>query len=268
MDAKDYLMSQLQESFGEDESRTITRILMEDVSEIKTFTVEELKLLVKRIRDDEPIQYITGIAPFYGFFFQVDPRVLIPRPETEELVYEVEKYIRKHGIEKGKVLDVGTGSGCIPITLSKLFQNLTVNGIDVSQDSLEVATLNNKKLDAKVDFKQVDFLDKNHWEGLNTFDIIVSNPPYIPKEESTLMKKNVLDHEPHLALFVENEDPLVFYRCIRDFALTMPHDVAVFLECNEYNASEVGALYALSFTTEIIKDLQGKDRIVKAIRRI
>lgn len=241
-------------------------ILYEDIPNIDEWEIDEVDNILSRLLGHEPIQYITGLAPFYGHLFEVDRHVLIPRPETEELVYAVEKFIRKHGYIQPRIIDIGTGSGCIPITLSSLFVQAKILGVDISEAALELALKNNRKMSAEVNFHCIDFLDKDQWIALGDFDIIVSNPPYIPDSEKSLMAANVLDYEPHLALFVEDQDPLIFYNKIFQFAQTQSGNIAIFLECNEYNAMDVESIFSTSYRTEIIKDMQGKNRILKAFR--
>lgn len=265
MDRSTYIFDKLNNHFTKEKNTSYTSILFEDMTDIEAIEIEELDARLNRIIQGEPIQYVTGVAPFYGHFFNVDNRVLIPRPETEELVYTVEKYIRKQGLETASIIDIGTGSGCIPVSIHKLFPDADVFGLDVSRDAIAVAQSNNKKMATDVTLIAMDILNVSQWDELKEFQIIISNPPYIPFKETDLMSSNVLDHEPHLALFVEDEEPLLFYQKILQFAERQKGKTAVFLECNEFNAKEVAALFSLSFNTEIIQDLQGKDRIVKAI---
>ncbi len=267
VELKTYISTKLEKSFSKESIDSVVAILLEDIPNIASLPKEEVDALIDRISKGEPSQYVTGVAPFYGYFFKVDKNVLIPRVETEELVYSVEKYIKKNNLEHSNVLDIGTGSGCIPITLKKLFPKLNVVGLDVSEGALSIAEENNNKLKTSVDFQNVDFLDEGKWDALGQFDIIISNPPYIPQNEQSLMSSNVLDHEPHVALFVENENPLLFYNEIFRFAEKQSSDkLAIFLECNEFNASEVQAVFEQDYKTQLIQDLQGKDRIIQAIR--
>ena len=265
-DCRTYLAKKLGAHFSEKETSQLISILIEDIPGLSELNESKLDEISNRLISGEPVQYVTGIAPFYGYFFEVSSAVLIPRPETEELVYCIEKFIKKNSLRSACILDVGTGSGCIPITLSMLFPAAKVQGVDVSEDALKVARSNNKKLGANVEFLVKDFLLDTAFDEADLPDILVSNPPYIPHHEKGLLGKNVLDHEPHLALFVENDDPLIFYRKICEFALSLNKPIAVFLECNEYNAQEVETLYKSDFDVELIKDLQGKDRIVKAVK--
>lgn len=263
-----YIENQLRLTFSADQARSFTKFLVEDIPTLNTFSKEQIDQLLLRLKNGAPIQYVTGVAPFYGHFFNVNESVLIPRPETEELVYTIEKYLKKERLLNARIIDIGTGSGCIPITLSTLFPKASIKGIDVSKNALEVALKNNEKLSTSVVFECFDFLDEENWSGIDEVDIIVSNPPYIPHSEKELMHSNVLDHEPHLALFVDNENPLLFYKKINEFASSLKNQVAVFLECNEYNALDVKTLFDDGFIVEVIQDLQGKDRIVKAIKNL
>jgi len=264
LDNRTYILAKLSSKLNIELSNSVCKILFEDIPNIDVLPRDEIDEIIRRVFNDEPVQYITGVAPFYGYFFQVDNSVLIPRPETEELVYTVEKYIKHQNLKSPRILDIGTGSGCIPITLNKLFPDSKVTGIDVSDKAIKVAVSNNTKLESNVTFQMINFLDERDWKDLGAFDIILSNPPYIPHSEKELMTPNVLDNEPHLALFVENDDPLIFYRKIFEFAARQSKDLAIFLECNEYNAKEVALLFGQTYNSEIIKDLQGKDRIVVA----
>ncbi len=218
---------------------------------------------INRINKQEPIQYILGESEFYGRKFIVNPSVLIPRPETELLVRQVVDV----GLRSPKILDVGTGSGCIAITLALEIPNSKVVGIDVSEDSLKVAGVNAIRNNAIVDFKLKSILQSI--SDINDLNIIVSNPPYITEGEKLTMKKNVLDHEPALALFVSNSDPLLFYKAIaRQGLVSLKQGGLLFVEINEMFGNEtVNLLSALGYhSVEVIKDMAGKDRMVKAIR--
>ena len=211
----------------------------------------------------EPIQYILGEADFYGLKFKVNPSVLIPRAETEELVHLILSN-HKNGTEL-KVLDIGTGSGCIPISLKKNRAKWLVSACDVSSGALAVANANAVKNGVEVDFFLRDILDERLSFEAQYFDIIVSNPPYIPFEERALMPKNVLENEPHLALFVENDTPLIFYKRIADVAnASLKVGGQLYFECNEFNAQKVAqVLQDKAFTAvEIHQDMQGKDRMI------
>lgn len=255
----------------------MSRIVFEDVYSITNFEredeltikqLEQLQRIETRLLAQEPLQYVMGMADFYGLKFRVDSRVLIPRQETEELVYWVletaKTAVYRH---VSKVLDIGTGSGCIPITLKKENPNLHVEAIDVSVEALDLAMENARLNDVSIAFREQDILDESNWNTAIRYDIIVSNPPYIPREEATLMPQNVKAFEPHIALFVENEDPLLFYRTIAKFALqTLQKQGLLFFETNEFNASAVQQmLEEMNFSVvELQKDMSGKERMIRA----
>ena len=178
---------------------------------------ERLADAVARLRAGEPMQYILGQTDFYGRLFSVDSRVLIPRPETEELVHLIchqERTARR-------LLDVGTGSGCIAISLALELPSATVSAVDISSDALTLARHNAEQLGARVDFRQADALQGLSEAFDEEFDVIVSNPPYVPESDRATMHRNVLEHEPALALFVPDDDPLRFYRAIAEAGLTL-----------------------------------------------
>jgi len=213
-----------------------------------------------------PIQYILGKADFYGLEFEVNANTLIPRPETEELVqwiiYDCE---RTNKSAKYRILDIGTGSGCIAVSLAKNLPNAEVFAIDVSQKALDTASRNAASNGVNVNFITQNILDAKDLE--NTFDIIVSNPPYVRELEKAEIKKNVLEHEPHLALFVDDHDALVFYRKIAELALkSLNVQGKLYFEINQYLGNEtVALLEKLGFTSiNLRKDIYGNDRMVKA----
>jgi len=237
---------------------TLTDILAE--KEIETLN---LSSVIARLNQHEPLQYILGEADFYGRKFKVSPSVLIPRPETELLIREVLKI----EIKAPRILDIGTGSGCIAITLNLEIPNSKICAVDVSQLALETAKENSKKLASTVKFIYTDFLKDNL--DLEPFDMVVSNPPYVRETEKQSMKPNVLNYEPHLALFVPDSDPLLFYKAIasKSKSLLKPNG-KIFVEINEKFAGEIKDLFVSSGFKEIkiIQDLDGKDRIVIAQR--
>jgi release factor glutamine methyltransferase len=217
------------------------------------------KMAVK-IRDGMPLQYAMGTAYFMGREFRVDPRVLIPRPETEELVQLV---LDTLGHEKKSVLDIGTGSGCIAISLKLERENWSVDAVDISSQALELASSNAHRLGAKVDFSALDILTVDPGKS---YDAIVSNPPYIASSESGEMQPNVLDYEPHLALFVPDNDPLVFYRRIAETGTRWLNPGGfIFVECNERLASETADIFRRNYTdVRVLRDLQERPRMVFA----
>lgn len=213
-----------------------------------------------------PFQYATGIAPFYGRDFSVGPGVLIPRPETEELCAWI---LKEHGQKEVRVLDIGTGSGCIGITLYLESRAMEVTAIDLSEDALANAFLNQENLNSKVQFQQVDFLNEAARNELPGFDIIVSNPPYIPLKDKETMHTNVKDNEPEMALFVPNEDPLIFYREIATFGQThLNEGGSIFCEMHRDYAVKVASVFReMDFKkVEVREDMHGAPRMLKVGR--
>jgi release factor glutamine methyltransferase len=227
-----------------------------------------------------PVQYVLGEAWFSGMKFYVDERVLIPRPETEELVEAVDsrqltvdsqQHDRRSNSEGGpiRILDVGTGSGCIAIALKKKKQEWDIWAVDLSTDALEVAKQNATSLAVDINFVQIDILSEKSRSALPVFDMIISNPPYIPQKDKAEMRENVLQHEPHLALFVSNDDPLIFYKEILSFANThLKPSGSLFFEIHEQLAEQVvSVLFASNYLQIMLKqDMQGRDRIISAIK--
>lgn len=212
-----------------------------------------------------PVQYVLGEAWFMGMKFFVNESVLIPRPETEELVEWVIESRKSETKDQKSLLDIGTGSGCISISIKKKLAHVSVTSIDISKDALETAGKNARALEADINFIQLDFLEEDSWRSLPVFDIIISNPPYIRRSESKGMAKHVVAYEPSVALFVPDEDALLFYRKIAWFAKDhLAENGMIFLEINEQLGKEAVALYeSYGFTAELRKDLQGKDRMLK-----
>ena len=224
-----------------------------------------LNEMIRRLQKNEPIQYIIGIESFFGLTFEVNPNVLIPRPETQELVswiigdYQSDESIR--------ILDIGTGSGCIPISLAKQLSKAEVESWDISEGALEVASRNCERNGVKVLLRQKDIL-KAAPEG-DLYDVIVSNPPYITNKEKTDMEANVLDWEPSLALFVPDEDPLLFYRKIAQLGCDMLKERgSLYFEINRaYGEETILMLKELGYAQiELKKDSWGNDRMIKAKR--
>lgn len=218
---------------------------------------------INQLKKGIPVQYVLGEADFYQLKFKVNEHVLIPRPETEELVYLI---LQDAKINQPKsIIDIGTGSGCIPIALKKHLPNTAINAIDISENAIAVAKENALKNKVEIDFTIADAL---HLESKNfqKFDVIVSNPPYIALSEMEDMEANVTKHEPHLALFVEDENPLIFYQKIADFALTnLQQNGVLYFEINQALAQETQELLEqIGFITEIIKDINQNDRMIKA----
>lgn len=272
-------LSALSSRYDAREAQQILRIIFEDSFHITwrarldhALTAEQRQFLVEAIRDlqaGKPVQYITGQAHFYGYVFEVNPSVLIPRPETEELVEQALKLGELVDHRMVKVLDVGTGSGCIPLTLKKERPYWQVEALDVSVDALEVARRNAIRLDVEVNFRSMDFTHREFWKDLGEFDLLLSNPPYIPYAEKHLVGKNVLGQEPDMALFVSNEDPLLFYRLLAEFGRAhLRAKGHVLVETNQYNALEVAQLFmGMDYLgVEVLQDLVWNDRMVRAIK--
>ena len=232
--------------------------------ELSDAAIEKWNVILAELQQEKPIQYITGEAWFYGLQFEVNENTLIPRPETEELVeWILNSPIIQHPTPI-TILDIGTGTGCIPISLKANLPQANVSAIDVSKQALEVAKRNAELNKVEVNFIQTNILEV---ENLNQhFDVIVSNPPYVRNLEKQEIKKNVLDYEPHLALFVEDTDALLFYRKIAQLALkNLSPNGLLFFEINQYLGKEtVELLENLGFKNiELKKDIYGNDRMIK-----
>lgn len=223
------------------------------------------------LKVDKPIQYILGETEFFGLNFKVNEHVLIPRPETEELVSWVLAYYSECSRESQNlnILDIGTGSGCIAISIAKNLPNAKVYALDVSEKALETAKQNAKLNNVEIEFIQDSILNPGHAELVSTsvkFDVVVSNPPYVRILEKARMRPNVLDNEPHLALFVEDNNPLLFYKAICEFAkVNLKSNGKLFFEINEYLGEEMtDLLKEFNFLDiELKKDVFSKDRMIK-----
>lgn len=222
--------------------------------------------IVKRLLNNEPFQYVIGKTEFFGLEIKTDKRALIPRPETEELVQWVTKSIQKD--QTYQIADICTGSGCIALGLRSYFENSIITATDFSHEALELTKENSTNLNLPLTILQIDATKTNEFElPINSFDCWVSNPPYIPINDKIKMEKNVLEFEPEMALFVENEDPLLFYREIGKNALVHLKPAGLlFFELHEDLAKKTMQLImGLGFVNiELRKDLQGKDRMLKA----
>lgn len=258
--------------YGKNEAESLTFWLLEDFLQLGRKEIlnnqeldsipEALELALQEILSGKPIQYITGKAPFYGREFWVSPAVLIPRNETEELVHLIIKENKKPSL---RILDIGTGSGCIPITLSLEILGAKVYAVDISEEALQIADKNAQFLEANVTFSRLDILDDDI--PYPDLDIVVSNPPYVRHSEKKQMHKNVLEHEPHLALFVYDEDPLLFYRLIAEKAQrVLKPGGRLYFEINEAFGQELKSLVEGKgyFDVNIHADLNGRDRILSA----
>jgi len=248
---------------------------------------ETLRDILNQLKTGKPIQYILGKTEFYGLTFKVNSSVLIPRPETEELVAWVIESVGSFQLAvgsglkvesekqkaEGKILDIGTGSGCIAISLKKNLPGFNVLAIDISKDALKTAKENAKLNDVNVEFIEADILNvprpfNFHLSPLTSSSIIISNPPYVTQHDKTQMHINVTDFEPHTALFVPENDPLIFYKAIADFALTnLIENGLLFFEINEsLGADMVELLKDKGFRNiELRKDMSGRDRMIRAV---
>lgn len=226
--------------------------------------------IVKRLQANEPFQYIMGHTDFFGLNLKTDKRALIPRPETEELVQWVTEVFDKEGTYK--MMDLCTGSGCIALALKSHFKNAEIIGTDLSADALQLAQENGSVLGISVEWKQLDATEQKAYQVLTqgSFDCWISNPPYIPQKDKHEMLPNVLDYEPHMALFVENDDASLFYREIGRAGLNfLKPGGHLFFEIHEGLGKETTALLEeLGYeNVSLRKDLQGKDRMIMAVRR-
>lgn len=269
-----HIIDELTPLHGLGEATSVSRLVLEDLfgyrrgSHPRKLGQDEQIMAwatINRLKAGEPVQYVTGIADFYGLQLEVNPAVLIPRPETEELV---EWILEEHAAgTQVQCLDFGTGSGCIPFALKAKRPLWTCTGVDVSTDALKVANGNAKILSLNVDFKELDVLQNPALHlRLANYNIIVSNPPYIPPSERDLMAPSTLAHEPEIALFVPEGDPLLFYRRIAELGKDLlANDGQLYLETNEFNNDAVVSLLKeIGYTDlERRKDLQGKWRMVR-----
>ena len=274
--AKNLIVNQLSSIYPKPEIESISKLILEKVTGLSPIQVllnrnktisapnlAQIKEIVYRLTQFEPIQYILGETEFYGSLFKVNPSVLIPRPETEELVDWI---INDYKHLSPSILDIGTGSGCIPISLVKNLPGASAFGWDISRKALKVATQNALINQVKVKFQCVDLLKTTNLNSNPGYAIIVSNPPYVTTSEKDLMQKNVTQFEPHIALFVADSDPLIFYRKISDLGIKYLNAGGhLYLEINEKLGSETVELLASKGYTNILlkKDINGKDRMIK-----
>jgi release factor glutamine methyltransferase len=226
-----------------------------------------LEKFLDRLLQNEPVQYVLNEAWFCGLKFYVDPHVLIPRPETEELVEWIISNC-KFPVDKLDILDIGSGSGCIAIALKRKLRKATVWSCDISPGALNVARKNATLLGVDVKFVELDFLDGSQRDQLPTFDTIVSNPPYIPEMDKAGIPANVLNYEPSSALFVPDKDPLIFYEAMAEFGKShLNKNGSMYAEINEKSGMPVSNLFQqYQFRTELKKDISGKDRLIRIVK--
>lgn len=278
-DAYRHILLKLSEKYDRQEADAITRILFEHVTSqtradiirnndqpIAAEIMKKLIFALDRLSTMEPVQYITGEAFFCGRGFVVSPSVLIPRPETAQLVEMAVDFLSHK--PSATVFEVGSGSGCISISMQLALHSLQISSMDISGEALEIAKRNAQKYDAVVDWMSGDFLDNSHWIKHGKYDLLVSNPPYIPQSELAQMNLNVTKYEPHLALFVADRDPLIFYRKIAEWGKThLTKDGKIMVECHRDWTDACLELFVLEgYEGEIIKDMFNNNRFVSVSR--
>jgi release factor glutamine methyltransferase len=270
---------ELQKVYALSEATVITDWVFENIASIKKADLIKNPLqqipaaIVKKLTEkkeelllNKPVQYVMGNTTFYNMQLQVSNKVLIPRPETEEMTNHIINTYRFEQKQLG-VLDIGTGSGCIAIAIKKNLPSSKVIALDVSEDALDIARTNAISNKTNIQCTHFDFLDESRWPELLQFDIIVSNPPYIPLNEKEKMAKNVVDYEPHNALFVPDNNPMLFYEKIARFGRShLNYNGKVYVETHEDYAKEVAALFTAAKYQQVItkKDLFGKERMIIA----
>lgn len=281
--ANNDFFNKLSKVYDSREAANITDWVFENVTglrryerkESKRFEISEhdhqlINTYLKELLNHKPVQYILHEAWFYKMKLYVNENVLIPRPETEELVEWIIRDIKnnKSGNDflQLEMLDIGTGSGCIAVSLKKELEKINISAIDVNEDALLVARKNAMDKNVAINFLKMDILIQNEWDKLDVYDVIVSNPPYIPAREKNLLAKNVSEFEPGIALFVSDTDPLIFYKKIAGFAKGhLKQNGKIYVEIHEQFAKEAeGIFLEYDFNTEIRKDIYGKERMIKA----
>lgn len=276
---KTYFIVELEKEYPKEEVQSFFNLLTEAFlkmsrlevaldpeKELSEAEVSKLKDALQRLQKHEPIQYIIGETEFYGLLFKVNPAVLIPRPETEELVQWIMDDASKKGKRDLNILDIGTGTGCIAISLARNLPDARVSAVDISEGALSTAKENAKLNGVEITFLQKDILNTDSLE--KKFDVIVSNPPYVRNLEKQDMQRNVLEFEPEKALYVRDEDPLIFYRKISELAKDALHpEGALYFEINQYLGAETEAiLKKKNFQTQLKKDIFGVDRMLKGVK--
>lgn len=276
---KTYFIVELEKEYPKEEVQSFFNLLTEAFlkmsrlevaldpeKELSEAEVSKLKDALQRLQKHEPIQYIIGETEFFGLPFKVNPAVLIPRPETEELVQWIMDDASKKGKRDLNILDIGTGTGCIAISLARNLPDARVSAVDISEGALSTAKENAKLNGVEITFLQKDILNTESLE--KKFDVIVSNPPYVRNLEKQDMQRNVLEFEPEKALYVRDEDPLIFYRKISELAKDALHpEGALYFEINQYLGAETEAiLKKKNFQTQLKKDIFGVDRMLKGVK--
>jgi release factor glutamine methyltransferase len=265
--------------FGNDESIVILKKVAEYITKNQFYSIRENSVsnidlekadnILLQLKDGTPLQYILGEAWFYKYPFKVNETVLIPRPETEELIEWILSHIRnrKKVNDSLHILDIGTGSGCIPITLKKERPQDIFTSVDISEKALETAQQNAAMHNADIKFQLIDFTDESKWIMFGEYDIIISNPPYIPIHEKETLSLHVRDYEPTTALFVPDEHPLLFYEKIARFGKEhLKEDGDIFVELHQKMAEKTKSLFEMYGYREVSikKDISGNDRMLRA----
>lgn len=274
------LLSQLFDLYDTREAANITDMIIEKVTGqrkidrimYKTLPVsseqqKQLEQYMQQLLQHRPVQYVLGEAWFMNMLFSVNEHTLIPRPETEELVQWILDDINRLGHTNVSVIDIGTGSGCIAVAIKKLLPAVEVSAVDVSEQALQMARLNSIQHHTLIDFLQLDFLNTTQWKQLGRYNLVVSNPPYIATNETATMNKNVVNYEPGRALFVPDNDVLVFYKALAAFGKHhLKPSGSIYTEINEAYGKEVVGLFEQQGYTEVVlrQDMQQKDRMVHA----
>lgn len=272
-----YMQQELESIYTPSEISVLSRMILGDIPDVTPAMLTTCKInhlsqlhrgkieeIVDRLKTGEPIQYVLRKTEFYGLMFHVTPDVLIPRPETEELV---EWVLNEAGTHKLKLLDIGTGSGCIAVTLAKKLPGSDVSACDVSEKALEVAALNARANQVSVHCFHQDVFDA--FTGTPPYDVVISNPPYVLESEKKEMEDNVLKFEPPQALFVPDESPLLFYERIADLALEiLPTGGKLYFEIHQSKAKEVKAMLQSKgyMNVQVKNDIAGNARMVRAVR--
>lgn len=268
--------------YDSNEAEAITNLAISEITglskaQLKAFPdreldaqlVTQLNQVLHELETGTPLQYILGHTEFYGLYFEVNPSVLIPRPETEELVSWIIDTVKSQSTVEQTILDIGTGSGCIAIALKYYLKNSYVSALDISAEALQTAKQNAILNKVDVDFQQANILNLEQTNSMHEhYNIIVSNPPYVTETDKLQMHRNVIDFEPHTALFVPENDPLLFYKAIADFAAkNLIKGGYLFFEINEaYGEQTIQTLIDKLFIyIELKKDFTGRDRMIKAV---
>lgn len=275
-DLKNHFFSTLSGAYSKEEAGAIFHILtseflnlsrldiaLEPKRQLSVKQVQQFTIAIEKLQEHKPVQYITGKTEFFGLTFKVNPNVLIPRPETEELIQWILNDLREKGNKEMKILDIGTGSGCIAVSLAKSLPKAKVTAIDFSKEALLIARENARMNKVKVSFVECDILQVVDLE--EEYDLIVSNPPYVRDLEKTHMQKNVLHYEPETALYVRDDNPLIFYKRISELAIrALKPDGALYFEINQYLGEQTEKLLKeKDFRTTLKKDIFGVDRMLK-----